>query len=161
MVYLDKLESHQTVGLVSRIGQGIPLHATALGKAYLAALPDAERIATVKGLELTPRTERTVTDPETLLLELKDTRDRGFALDDAENEPGVRCVGAALYDSRSRPVGAISVSAPTSRFSPADARRAAAPCAETAQAISAELGASPEPVNAQRPANPRGAVATR
>jgi IclR family transcriptional regulator, KDG regulon repressor len=142
MVYLDKFESPQPVRLASRVGQQILLHCTALGKAYLTALPEAEQLAMVRGLELERRTDRTITDRDALLSELGSGRYRGFALDDVENEIGVRCVGAALLDHRGRPIAAISVSAPTTRFSKEKALRVGTWCVATARTISAELGGS-------------------
>jgi DNA-binding IclR family transcriptional regulator len=142
MVYLDKFESLQPVRLASRVGQQILLHCTALGKAYLTALPEADQLVMVRSLELERRTERTITDPDALFEELRSGRNRGFALDDVENEVGVRCVGAALLDRRGRPIAAISVSAPTTRFSREKALRVGPWCAETAKTLSAELGGS-------------------
>jgi IclR family transcriptional regulator, KDG regulon repressor len=140
MVYLDKFESPQPVRLASRVGQQVLLHCTALGKAYLAALPETEQLAMVRSLELERRTDRTITDRDELLQELRTGWRRGFAVDTIENEAGVRCVGAALLDRRDRPVAAISVSAPTSRFSEEEALRVGPWCADTAKTISAELG---------------------
>jgi DNA-binding IclR family transcriptional regulator len=140
MVYLDKFESPQPVRLASQVGQQVLLHCTALGKAYLAALPETEQLAMVRSLELERRTGRTITDRDELLHELRTVWRRGFAVDDIENEAGVRCVGAVLLDRRDRPVAAISVSAPTTRFSKEEALRVGPWCADTAKTISAELG---------------------
>jgi IclR family transcriptional regulator, acetate operon repressor len=140
MVYLDKFESPQPVRLASRVGQQVLLHCTALGKAYLAALPETEQLAMVRSLELERRTDRTITDRDELLQELRTGWRRGFTVDDVENEAGVRCVGAVLLDRLDRPVAAISVSAPTSRFSEEEALRVGPWCADTAKTISAELG---------------------
>lgn len=141
MVSIVRLESPQPIRTVSRVGQRSPLHSTALGKAYLSALPDQEREAVVRGLQLEARTDRTVTDAAALLRELQAARDRGFAIDNAENSDGVCCVGARVADRAGRPVAAISITAPTSRFSATQALSAGPLVATTANAVSRELGA--------------------
>jgi IclR family transcriptional regulator, KDG regulon repressor len=143
MVYIDKIDSPRAVVMASQIGQQLPLHCSALGKAYLSALAPAERRSAVEGLPLERRTERTIVDVEGLLVELDTCARRGFAVDNVENEEGVRCVGAAIRDERQRPIAALSVSAPASRFSLAAARKVGPHCAETAARISQELGAKP------------------
>jgi IclR family transcriptional regulator, KDG regulon repressor len=91
--YVEKLESRDSgYELASRVGMRLALHRTAIGKAILATLPDDGRLAA---------TER------------QQIRERGYALDDQENERNVRCVGAAVLDERGRPTGAVSVSALT------------------------------------------------
>ena len=72
--------------------------------------------------------------------ELQRTRERGFALDDEENEIGVRCVAAAVLDHTGQPTAAISVSAPGHRFPLSEVPRYGEQVKETALAISRELG---------------------
>lgn len=141
MVYIDKVESRRAVVMRSRVGQQLPLHCSALGKAYLSALPVDERRAMVEALQLDRRTSRTLTDPDALLGELDLSAKRGFAMDNVENEEGVRCVGAAILDDRGRPVAAVSISAPAARWPVPTARSAGVRCAETASQISLALGA--------------------
>lgn len=112
-VYLDKLEGRRSYHMRSRIGLSIPLHTTAIGKAILAAMP-ADEAREVLARAGTPRlTDRTITDPEVLLAHLEGVRGRGFAVDDEENEPQTRCVGAVVLDHRAVAVGGLSVSALT------------------------------------------------
>lgn len=139
MVYIDKVESARLVRLASRIGDVANLHCTALGKAYLAALPESEREAIVANLTLERRTSRTHTDQEMLLKELDRCGRQDFAIDDVENEEGVRCVGAAVRTHRGEPIAAISVSAPSSRFSKKLAVAAGPVVARTALDISRHL----------------------
>ena len=143
MVYIDKIGSPRTVVMASRIGQHLPLHCSALGKAYLSAMPPDERRAVVDGLPLERRTERTLADRDALLDDLETCARRGFAIDNVENEEGVRCVGAAIRGDRRRPIAALSVSAPASRLSLSAARKIGPRCAEIAAAISRELGGTP------------------
>ena len=115
VVYIDKLESSRSIRLVSAIGQEMPLHSTGLGKAILAALPDAERELLLRRLTLARRTDQTITSSSLLAKELAAIRRRGWALDNSENEENTTCVAAALTDSTGRLVGAISVAGPTFR----------------------------------------------
>lgn len=115
--YLDKMESPHPVRMHSRVGARLCLYSTASGKAILASLPEPELELYLRHTKLEPRTERTITDPARLREELKLVRERGFALDDLENEEGIRCVGSSIVDFRGYPLGAISVSVPAYRFS--------------------------------------------
>ena len=114
--YVDKLEADHSLQLVSAIGQTMPLHSTALGKAILAALPEAEREAKYRHMDFAARTEQTICDLEQFRQEIHRTQVRGYAIDDRENEPLGTCVAAAIIGADGRPVGAISVSGPHFRI---------------------------------------------
>jgi DNA-binding IclR family transcriptional regulator len=116
VVYLEKLESPSSIQLVSRVGQVMPLHSTSLGKAILAALPEAECESRIARMDFAPRTDRTIISAAVLREELELTRTRGYAIDDRENEPLGACVAAAIMGPTGRPVGAISVSGPHYRI---------------------------------------------
>jgi IclR family acetate operon transcriptional repressor len=66
------------------------------------------------------RTQRTITEPAALLEELERTRERGWAIDDIENEEGVRCIAAPVRDHLGAVVAAMSVAAPAYRFTHED-----------------------------------------
>ena len=114
--YLDKMESPNSIQLVSRVGQVMPLHSTSLGKAILAALPVNEREARIARMDFVPRTDRTITTVAAFRREIALTQERGYATDDRENEPLGACVAAAIIGPEGRPVGAISVSGPHYRI---------------------------------------------
>lgn len=143
VIYLDKIEAEQTIRMHSQIGSLMPAYSTALGKAMLAAGP-LELVDRIISAGMPSRTPRTITTAEGLRRELATVRSRGFAIDDLENEDGVRCVGAAILDHQGAVVGALSVSAPAFRFSLADALRLGLTIARAAQEVSAQLG-SPGP----------------
>src|SRR6266536_1463502 len=91
-----------------------PVHATALGKAIAANLPD-RRVRAILEAEGMPRlTQRTLTDQDAYLVEMAGTRERGYALDDGEHEIDGRCVAVPVIGSNLP--AAISYSAPASRF---------------------------------------------
>jgi IclR family transcriptional regulator, acetate operon repressor len=97
------------------VGYAGAAHATALGKAMLAWLPEHEsrRILAVRGMAAF--TPSTITKPDVLIEELRLVRRSGHAVDREEFQPGVICVGAAIRNHLGAVVGAISASAPTLR----------------------------------------------
>ena len=103
LVYVDKVEGGKPYRMASRIGGRLPLHCTAIGKAVLSTRD-------ILPLELVARTPGTITDPVRLRAQLDRVRSCGFALDEQENEPGVRCVGAAVRNHNGTVVGGLSVS---------------------------------------------------
>ncbi|MQA96300.1 MAG: helix-turn-helix domain-containing protein [Streptosporangiales bacterium] len=115
VLYLDKVDSPHSLRMVSRVGGTMPLHSSGLGKAMLPHLP-AEFIDGVLAGGLERRTENTIVDPEALRRELARVRDQGYAVDDVENEEGVRCVAAPVFDHQGRVAAAISVAGPAHRM---------------------------------------------
>jgi IclR family acetate operon transcriptional repressor len=119
-------------------------HATALGKAMLAWLPEHEikRILSVRGMAAF--TPNTITDPDLMIEELRLVRRNGHAVDREEFQPGVVCVGAAIRNHLGAVVGAISASAPTLRAETAHLGRMRDCVMAAARALSAEFD-QPEP----------------
>ena len=139
VVYIHKEEGTVAVKMTAQLGSRRPLHCTALGKAYLAALPVQELEARLAGLELTRFTASTITDLAALEAELGRVRERGWAADTEEVEEGVYCLGAAVRDHRQLPVAAISGAGPAYRLRPR-VDRVGRLVAATAAAISRRLG---------------------
>jgi IclR family transcriptional regulator, KDG regulon repressor len=139
VVYIEKLESSNSIRLVSTVGQEMPILTTALGRAILSALPEPERAVRIGALPLAKRTPQTM-DKKQLLPELVASAERGYAIDHEENELGVTCVGAPLFDSTGAPAAAISISGPTFRVA-ARLDLIGRACSDTAAAISRDFGA--------------------
>ncbi len=97
-------------------GESDPWHATALGKALLARLPEDEALALVGPEPMTGFTPTTLLRHEDLAKDLRRTEARGYAIDDEESVEGLRCVGAAIRDYDGVARYAISVSGPKSRM---------------------------------------------
>lgn len=119
VVYIDKVElDHNPSGLrmASRIGLRNPAHSSAVGKVLLSHLSDEALNQFLKTKGLLKRTENTITDAAQLKEHLKIVRNQGYAVDDEENEKGVRCVGAPIYDGAGNAVAAISISGPAFRL---------------------------------------------
>jgi DNA-binding IclR family transcriptional regulator len=139
-VYVHKLEARRPYHMVSVVGMTLSLHCTAIGKAILAHATDREQV--LRRLRLEERTSQTITDRGKLKADLNTARRRGFAIDDEENEEGVRCVGAPVFDYHGEVVGAISVSAPAVVFSLDQAIALGPHLIETSTAVSLALGFS-------------------
>lgn len=109
-VYVDKVEGQRAYRMRSRIGLAIRLHCTAIGKAVLANLAADEVRAILSRTGMPAMTPRTITNPGKMLDHLATVRAHGCAVDDEENEDGIRCVGAAVVDHRGVTIGGLSVS---------------------------------------------------
>lgn len=120
-VYIDKVESPcNVVRLVSMVGKSIPLYCSGVGKAMLADMPDDRIRAIWEQSDIEKITESTVTDFRKFQELIQDIRKTGYALDNEENEPGVRCIAVSLKSFHGGPSYAISISAPRDRM---DGRR--------------------------------------
>jgi IclR family acetate operon transcriptional repressor len=115
VVYIEKVESSHAVRMYSRVGDTMPAYSTGIGKAVLAFLDEAETERHLPA-KLASRATNTITDREALREELRRTRERGFSVDDVENEEGIRCTGAPIFDHTGRVQAAISVAGPTTRM---------------------------------------------
>ena len=118
VVYIEKIESQQLTGglkMASKVGSRNPLHSCAVGKTLLSFFPEQELDRLIRKKGLSRRTVNTITEPERLKEQLKVVRAQGYALDDEENEEGIRCLAAPVFDEKGGPVAAISVSGPAFR----------------------------------------------
>lgn len=118
VVYIDKLECSNSIRLVSTVGQHMPILTTALGRAILSTLAPSELGPRFRELTLAKRTSHTISDKAVLLEEIAGSATRGYAIDHEQNEDGVSCVGAPLFDPEGAARAAISVSGPSFRIVP-------------------------------------------
>lgn len=115
-VYVDKVDSPHSIRMYSKVGARSPLHSTGIGKALLSASPE-DLLVRVCEAGLERRTSRTIIDPDRLGEEIRLIRLRGYAIDDVENEDGIRCVAAPVRGPDGLAVAAISVAGPDTRLS--------------------------------------------
>lgn len=108
-VFVDRVDGPGTIRFFTPLGRRELPHQSAAGKAMLATLPDEQARAIVAESGLPRRTRHTITDLATLLADLDLTRQRGFAIDDEEDDDGVLCVGAAFRGRDRTCAGAISI----------------------------------------------------
>lgn len=115
VVYVDKVDSPRPVRMASRIGNAQPAYCTSVGKAMLA-FADDEVVRAVIRKGMPARMPNTLTTAAALRSDLEAIRERGYAIDNLENEEGVRCVAAPIFDASGQAVSALSVSAPEERL---------------------------------------------
>lgn len=108
--YVDKVSSPHALRVDHPVGALAPLHCTALGKVFLAFMP-----TTAIGA-LARYTASTIVDEARLAEDLAVARTQGYAIDDEEFSPGVRCVAAPIRNARGRMVAAVGLSGPTARI---------------------------------------------
>lgn len=117
IVYVYKAESRQSsFRMFSRIGMRRAMYCTAAGKSMLAALPDSEIAAVWQASNVVAHTPHTIVTLEALLEEIAHIRALGYALDNEENELGVRCIAASIPSYTGGPSAAFSLSAPLVRM---------------------------------------------
>jgi IclR family transcriptional regulator, acetate operon repressor len=139
IVYLDKLESRQTVRMHSQVGNAAPLYCTGIGKAALSCLDDTALGALVARMSFHSFTPATLSTPQALLADVAQIRERGFAYDLEEHQPGICCVAAAIATADRSFVGGISVTAPAFRVSRAQLTEWAEPVRRSAAAMAVDF----------------------
>jgi DNA-binding IclR family transcriptional regulator len=131
---IDDVETGQALRVVAARGRRVPLHCTSAGKCLLAhglaSMPE----------KLPARTARTMTNPEMLRLHLGEILERGYALDDEENDPGVRCISAPVFGALAEPIGCIGIDGPSVRMTDAHLPSLAQQVIAQATRLSAILG---------------------
>ena len=119
VVYICKEDTQERIiRMASAVGRSAPMYCTAVGKCILSHLSPEEVQRIWDSTEIVAYTPHTHTSLQTLIDELKIIKEQGFAVDNEENELGVRCVAAPIFDYSGAPIAAISISAPAVRFSP-------------------------------------------
>ncbi len=113
--YVAQVPSHHAMRMFTEVGRRVELHSTGVGKALLSQLAPLEVRAIVRRMGLPAKTSHTITRESDLLSELDRVRERGYAVDEEEQEVGVRCIAVPIPgDHLSRM--AISVSGPVTRM---------------------------------------------
>lgn len=137
MVYAAQVPSEHSMRMFTEVGRRVHPSATGVGKAVLPSI-EAERVAQIIHSSGMPQlTEKSITDFAELQAELERIRERGYAIDEQEQELGVRCF-AVNIDGAPTPM-AVSVSGPTSRLDDGFAERAVPMLQAAARGISADL----------------------
>ncbi len=110
IIFIGKIEHEGFIRFSSYVGLAQPFHVSSLGKAIAAFMPP-ERIESLLECQLKRRTRYTITDPESLRCALEVVRRQGYAVEDEEDEEGVRCIGVPIFDHNGDVVGAVSITA--------------------------------------------------
>lgn len=115
VTYIGQMPSRHRMRMFTEVGRRVLPHASGVGKAMLAALPEPRVRALVARTGLPQYTPTTLTAEDALLADLRETRRRGFAIDDGEQEVGVRCIAVAVPGT----AAAVSISGPAVRMTDA------------------------------------------
>lgn len=140
-LYLAKVDSLHQLRLVSEVGRRLPARASAIGKVLLAGLPDDEVVSLFADEpQWEPFTSTTITSLPQLLDQLTAIRRDGYALDNQEYTPGVRCVAVPILAAEGSVAGALSTSMASVRWTDASYRLARTQLWTAAARVSKALG---------------------
>lgn len=140
VVYVEILESPQSFKMSAHVGGRDYLHTTSIGKAILAFLPQKQVHRLLEETGLPARTQNSITSLPELEQELALTRERGYAIDNEENENGARCVGAPIFDRSGRVIAALSITGLAMRSSMAEIEEQGRALLEVTSEISSKMG---------------------
>jgi DNA-binding IclR family transcriptional regulator len=140
IVYVDKVDSPRTLGVMSKLGQRGPLHCTSLGKTLLAFQPEDEQTRTIQRIRMTPFTSRTITSKQKLIEELRVIKKQGYALDRREIEEDVECIGAPIRNHLGDVIAALSISGPQRKINTPQEKQFVGEVIKAAALVSSKLG---------------------
>jgi len=119
-VYVAQAQPVRMVRMFTELGNRVPLHCTGCGKVLLAYQPDSVISSIIAETGLSGYTDKTITNAGQFQQELEMIRQQGYAVDNGEQEEGVRCLSVPVYGPKGKVVAAMSISGPGSRL---DSRR--------------------------------------
>lgn len=116
ILYVDKIESTQTIRMYSRVGNRAPMYCTAVGKILLSDMDGDYYKNVISKTDFVPHTKTTITSEEQLQEEIRKVKQQGYAIDNAEREEGLRCIASPIYDHKGKIVASFSISGPSNRI---------------------------------------------
>ncbi len=140
IVYINKVESPQSLRIGTRVGGRLPAYCTGVGKVLLASLSPEELSQFLRRNRLKKHTPNTITDPERLKKVLHEIRLQGYAMDREEFAEGLMCVSAPIYNYSQGVIAAISISGPSKRIKEKNVEELVSQIKATAREISRQLG---------------------
>lgn len=141
ILYIYKIEAKVgTIRMVSQVGMVHPMYCSGVGKAIMATLPEEEVKKIWDESIIEEKTDKTITDYAKMQEVLEEVRKNGYALDEEENEKGVRCIAACLYGHQKEVKYAFSISGPTSRMTRERVRELSVDMLKVQEELSRELG---------------------
>ncbi|GKY89215.1 HTH-type transcriptional regulator BhcR [Sinisalibacter aestuarii] len=146
VLFVSQVETHANIRAFFPPGTLSPMHSSGIGKALLAEM-DGDRLNRfLDSAPLDAFTDRTITNPADLRADLEAVRRRGYAIDNEEKNPGMRCIAAPVFDVGGEAVAGISVSGPTSRIGLDELARLSRPVMEAARELTLAIGGAAMPV---------------
>lgn len=141
ILYIYKIEAKVgTIRMVSRVGMMHPMYCSGVGKAIMATLPEKEVKKIWDASVIERKTDKTIVTYEDMLTTLEEVRRKGYALDDEENEEGVRCIAASLRGYGKNVKYAFSISGPVSRMTKERVEELSTDMKKVQAELSRELG---------------------
>ncbi len=116
VVFVSQVETPNPIRAFFSAGNRGPMHASGIGKALLAEMPQDKVEQVLQKNGLPEYTSKTLTSPDALFADLETTRKRGWSFDNEERHSGMRCIAAAIHNAHGEAIAGISVSGPTVRF---------------------------------------------
>lgn len=108
IVYIARAAQRRVMSIGLMPGSRLPAHCTSMGRVLLAALPDHEARAIVEAADLTPRTPRSLSNPDEIMDVIADVRTQGYAVIDQEVELGLRSQAVPVFNARGKVVAALN-----------------------------------------------------
>ncbi len=139
-VYIDKVEAPGFIKMDTWVGRRMEVHTTSVGKALVSFLPEDEVEKIVKSRGMGKRTVHTITTWPRLVKEMEKVREQGYAIDDEENNLGVRCVAAPIFDGTGHVIASVGLTGTINRIDKANVPKYAEMVKEAARAVSHQLG---------------------
>jgi IclR family transcriptional regulator, KDG regulon repressor len=140
MMSIANVPGRWTLTTPSTVGRRTQIYCTAVGKAFIAFLPEERLEPLLRRLQYRPHTRRTITKSPALRAELARIRRRGFSVDNEEVEDGLRCIGAPVRDYTGEVVASISIAGPVFRVQKGRIGELARAVMQAADDLSADLG---------------------
>lgn len=137
VVYVAQVPSRHSMRMFTEVGRRVLPHSTGVGKALLAHMPDDEVRGLLARTGMPAATEKTLTTPDDFLRALASVRADGYAMDDNEQEMGVRCLAVAVPDAPT--AAAVSISGPAGRVTERATERIVPVLRQAARELSAAL----------------------
>jgi IclR family acetate operon transcriptional repressor len=140
VLFLSQVETHANIRAFFPPGTLSPMHASGIGKALLAFWNSDSLNRFLSETEFQRFSAHTITEPDALKDDLALIRRQGFAVDNEEKNPGMRCIAAPVFDLNKEAVAGISVSGPTSRIGEDEVLHLSRPVIDAARELTLAIG---------------------
>jgi DNA-binding IclR family transcriptional regulator len=146
VVIIEKVDAAGLLKLATWIGKRMEMHCTGVGKAAVAYLPEEELDRLIRKHGLPRHNENTVTSAQKLKLQIAEIQKVGYSVDCEEDEVGLCCIGAPVFDHTGKVIGAISLAGTTAQITPDNQTSLAEGVKKAALAISSAMGCAEEKI---------------
>src|SRR5246127_1833561 len=142
-VYIEKVEPQGFIRMDTWVGRRMRVHATSVGKALVAHIPQERLEKIIADRPMEKRTAKTITTLPRLLKELEKVRTQGYAVDDEENNMGARCLGAPVFNQSGAIEASVGLSGTIGQVNSQTMPRIVEALKDAARHVSMQLGYRP------------------